>query len=104
LADAAERVRERRYGGTRIIEVAPIKESTANATANATASTTDAQEGRSTGVAYKECGEEMETTDKSRVKSKSIKKETTSDNKKIKSKKRENTEASGNDTERKEEN
>jgi len=79
----------------RIIEVAPFRESTANAIANAT----NAPEGRPTSVAYKECGEEMETTDKDRVKSKSIKKETTSENKKIKSEMREKTEASGNDTE-----
>jgi len=31
LADAAVRVQERQYGGARIIEVAPIRESTANA-------------------------------------------------------------------------
>jgi len=95
LGDAAEKVRETRYGGARINEVAPIRESTANAIANAS----DAPEGRSTSVAYKECGEETETTDKGRVKSKSIKKETTSENKKIKSEKREKTEASGNDAE-----
>jgi len=90
-ADTAKRVRERRYGGARIIEVAPIRESTANANAiaNATVNATNAPEGRSTGVAYEERAEEMETTDTTRVKPKSIKKKTTSENKKIRSEKRE---------------
>jgi len=75
LADVAERAQGRRYGGARIIEVAPIRESTANATVNGTADATDASEGRSTSVACKERGEGIETMDKSCGKAKSIKKE-----------------------------
>jgi len=70
------RLRERQYGGARIIEVAPIKESTANAI--------DTPEGRLTSAAPKEAGGEAETIDKSRVKTEKIKKEKTSEEKKIK--------------------
>jgi len=103
LADVADRARGRRYGGARIIEVAPIRESTANATANATENATvdatDAPEGRSTSVACKERGEGLETMDKSRGKAKNIKKEETSESKRIKSERRAKTEASRNDAE-----
>jgi len=76
LADAAVRVRERQYGGTRVLEVAPIRESTAHAI--------DAPEGRLTSAAPKEASGEAETINKSRVKTEKIKKEKTSEEKKIK--------------------
>jgi len=93
LAETTERVRERRYGSVRLIEVVPIREPTANATVNAI----DAPEGRPTGVAYRERDEQSATTDQSRKQLKSIKKETGSEKKKIKPEKREEIEPSGND-------
>jgi len=107
LADTAERVGKKRYGSARIIEVAPIRKPTANTTANATVNATvnatenatDAPEGRPTGVAYKERDEPIEATDQGRVKSESMKKETTSEKRNIKPEKREKVEVGGNDTE-----
>jgi len=93
LADAAERGRERRYDGARVIEVAPIRETPANANA------TDAPEGRSSTVTHKNTGGETEQAEKSRVRTKSIKKEKVSDNKKIKLEKRKKTETREDDAE-----
>jgi len=98
LADAAERIRERRYGGARIIEVAPIKEAATNAT-NATVNATSTTECRTANVSHKECRDEAHTTEASRVKVKSIKKEKTSESKKIKPEEVAKTEVSGNDAE-----
>jgi len=71
LTDAADRIRERRYGGARLIEVAPIREPTANAIAV----TLNAPEGRSTSGVHNECDREPEITDRSHARLKSIKKE-----------------------------
>jgi len=93
LAEAAERGRERRYGGVRVIEVTSIRETSANANA------TDAPEGRSSTVAHKNAGGEPEQAEKPQVRIKSIKKEKKCDTIKIKLEKRTKTEAKENDAE-----
>jgi len=109
FADAAERIRERRYGGARIIEVAPVREAATNAATNATnatanatnanANATNATECRTANVAPKECRDEAHTTEASRVSVKSIKKEKMSESKKIKPEKVAKTKVRRNDAE-----
>jgi len=90
LAETAERVRERRYSGARVIKVAPIRKSPANADA------TDAPKGPSSTSVNKRSGEVAEQADIIRVKTKAIKKAMASESKKIKLEKREKSEASKN--------
>jgi len=88
LAESAGRVRERRYAGARVIEVAPIREVAANVNA------TDVQEGRTAKVAHKRSSETPERAETSRVRTKTVKTETACENKKVKTEKKEKIEAS----------
>jgi len=88
LAESAGRVRERRYAGAHVIEVAPIGEVAANVNA------TDVQGGRTATVAHERCGETPKRAETSRVRTKAVKTETASKNKKVKPEKKEKIEAS----------
>jgi len=68
LADATERGRERRYGGARVIEVAPIRENAAHA------NTTDAPEGRPNTNTTRNTRGETQQTENIHVRVKTIKK------------------------------
>jgi len=82
LADANDRGHERRYGGVRVIEVAPIRETTL-------VNATDAPEGRPGAGAQKNAGLEPGQTEIPRTRTKSIKKKKFSDTQKIKLEKKE---------------
>jgi len=82
LAESAGRVRERRYAGTRVIEVAPIRNVAANVNA------TDVQGGRTATVAHKKSGETPERAETSCVRMKTVKIETAGEIKKVKSEKK----------------
>jgi len=88
LAKSARRVRERRYAGARVIEVAPIRDVAANLNA------TDVQGGRMATVAHKRRGETNERAEESRVCTRTVKIETAGEIKKVKSEKKEKIEAS----------
>jgi len=94
LAESAGRVQEKRYAGARVIEVAPIREVTANVNA------TDVQGGSTATatVAPKSSGETPERAETSRVRTNSVKIEPSSEKKKVKSEKKEKMETNETET------
>jgi len=93
LVEAAGRVRERRYAGARVIEVAPIRDVAANVSA------TNVQGERAATVAPTTIGGTVEQAETSHVRTKTVKIETGGKTKKVKPERTEKTKA--NETEAK---
>jgi len=88
LAELAGRVRERRYAGARVIEIAPIRDAAANGSA------TDVQGGRTATVAHARSDETTERPETSRTRTKTTKIEPVIEKKSVKIEKKEKVEAS----------